>query len=270
MVRRHDLTLFFLPLALVLTWAPAAQSQTVVTEDEWCQEGGGNPGSERYCEVREYTVEARNRLRVDAEPNGGIRVEAWDRNEISLRARVQAWSRRGDPREIVENIRIETGNTIAADGPDTRGREGWSVSYRLMVPRNVDLELESVNGGLHVSGVHGTMQLETLNGGIQLDDVGGNVRGETTNGGLDVRLSGTQWEGEELSLRTTNGGVTLNLPGDFRADIEAGTVNGSLSTDFPITVRGRVRARRISTQLNGGGPLIRVSTTNGGVRIRER
>lgn len=270
MVRRRDLLLLSLPLALVLTAAPAAHSQTVATDDEWCEEGGGNPESERYCEVREYTLESGNRVHVNAEPNGGIRVEAWDRNEISLRARVQAWSRRGDPREIAQSIRIDTRNTIAADGPTTRRREGWSVSYRLMVPRETDLDLESLNGGLHVLGVHGTMQLETLNGGIRLEDVGGDVRGETTNGGLEVRLSGTQWEGGALDLRTTNGGVTLRIPEGFRADLEAGTVNGSINSDFPITLRGRVRTHRVNTQLNGGGPLIRVSTTNGGVRIRER
>jgi len=270
MVRRQGLILLLFPLALTLAAAPAARSQTVVTDDEWCQEDQGDSRAERYCEVREYTLDARNRLRVDAEPNGGIRVEAWDRNEISLRAKVQAWSRRGDPREMVGNIRVETGNTIAADGPDTRRQEGWSVSFRLMVPREMDLELESMNGGLHVLGVTGTMRLETMNGGIHLEDVGGDVRGETTNGGLDVRLSGDRWEGEELSLRTTNGGVTLSLPEGFQADLEAGTVNGSFESDFPITLRGRLRTQRINTQLNGGGPLIRVSTTNGGVRIRGR
>jgi DUF4097 and DUF4098 domain-containing protein YvlB len=139
-----------------------------------------------------------------------------------------------------------------------------------MVPRNSDLDLESTNGALQILGVHGTMDLETLNGGITLEDVGGNVQGETTNGGLDVRLSGTQWDGDELSLRTTNGGVTLTLPEGFQANLETGTVNGGFQTDFPITIRGRLRSRQISTQLNGGGPSIRIFTTNGGVRIRAR
>jgi len=260
-----EASLFLLGLALVAV-RPAC-AQRVILDDEWCDEGGR---SDQYCEVREFSLDARDLVRVNAEPNGGIRVEAWDRNEVSLRAKVQAWSRRGDPKEIAGDIRVETGNTIAADGPDMEGREGWSVSFRLMVPRNSDLALESTNGGIHIRGVHGDMYFETTNGGITLEDVGGDVRGETTNGGVSVELSGDRWDGEGLSVRTTNGSATLTLPEGFHADLEAGTVNGRFNTDFPITVRGQLRSNRISTQLNGGGPPIHISTTNGAIRIKAR
>jgi len=267
-LRTLSLPLFFLGVALV--FAPPTVAQSVIPDDEWCDGDWGDSRSEQFCEVREFSLDGRDLVRVNSEPNGGIRVEVWDRNEISLRARVQAWSRRGDPQEIVQNIQVETGNTITADGPDLGRRGGWSVSFRLLVPRNTNLDLESVNGEIHISGVYGEMNFETKNGGISLQDVGGDVRGRTTNGGLTVELSGDQWEGEELDLRTTNGGVTLTLPEGFRAKLETGTVNGSFNTDFPITVRGQLRSNRISAQLNGGGPPIHISTTNGGVRIRAR
>jgi hypothetical protein len=271
MFRATRLSLALLCLSTVMFGTlPAASGQRVVTDDPWCEEDRSDSGTERYCEVREFTLETRNLVRVDAEPNGGIRVEAWDRDEISLRAKVQAWSRRGDPRNLAGDIRVETGNTITADGPELERREGWSVSFHLMVPRNTDLSLESMNGGIRIVGVHGNMDFETMNGGLALEDVAGDVRGTTTNGGINVRLSGEQWEGEGLDLRTTNGGVNLTLPEGFRADLETGTVNGSFNTDFPITVRGQLRSNRIRTQLNGGGPGIRISTTNGAVRIRAR
>jgi DUF4097 and DUF4098 domain-containing protein YvlB len=270
MAHRRELSFPLLLLALLVGIGTSAGAQQVVPDDPWCDEGEGGSGSERYCEVRDFSLDARDLVRVDAEPNGGIQVEAWDRNEISLRAKVQAWSRRGDPQEIAGNVRIETGNTITADGPGMERNEGWSASFRLMVPRSTNLDLESMNGGISIVGVRGEMDFSTMNGGITLDDVGGYVRGETRNGGLNVRLSGDQWDGRELDLRTTNGGVTLMVPGGFRADLETGTVNGSFDTEFPITVRGRLRSNRISTQLNGGGPPIHISTTNGSVRIRAR
>lgn len=270
MVRR---VLFALPVFLLLLFLSApqmAEAQRVITDDEWCDDDNGNSRDERYCEVREYSLDVRDLIRVNAEPNGGIQVEAWDRNEIALRAKVQAWSRRGDPQEIVNDIRVETGNTISPDGPRMERREGWSVSFHLMVPRNSNLDLESMNGGIHITGVHGDMDFETMNGGIILEDVGGDVQGRTTNGGVRVALSDSEWNGEELDLQTTNGGVTLTVPEDFRANLETGTVNGSFDTDFPITIRGRLRSRQISTQLNGGGAPIRLVTTNGGVRLRSR
>lgn len=267
-VSRNFLTCLALGFLPVL--ASQAASQQVLPDHEWCRDEGEASRSDRFCEVREFTLDSRELVRVNAEPNGGIEVEAWDRNEISLLAKVQGWSRRSDPREIAEAVRVETGGTITADGPDLRNREGWSVSFRLRVPRNSGLNLESMNGGIRILGVQGEVAFETLNGGITLEDVGGDIRGETTNGGITVRLSGDRFQGEGLDVQTTNGAVNLYLAEDFQADLETGTVNGSFHTDFPITVRGRLRSNRINTQLNGGGPPIRVRTTNGAVRIRYR
>lgn len=257
-------------LGLSLGAVRPLEAQRVVLDDEWCHEGSGDRNTERYCEVREFTLEARDLVRVDAAPNGGISVEGWDRNEISLRARVSAWSRSGNPKELTDRIEVGAGSLISADGPRQREREGWSVSYRLMVPQGSDLELESLNGGIRIEGVHGNMGLETMNGGISLRDIGGNVKGKTTNGGLDVELSGSQWDGTGLDLRTTNGGIQLALPEGYRAELETGTVNGGIQTDFPITVQGRLRRTHFTTDLNGGGPPIRLVTTNGGVQIRSR
>ena len=271
--RMSSCTVRFFPvlfLALALAPVKPMAAQTVIQDDEWCDVDMGDRRSEQHCEVREYSVGLRELIRVDAQPNGGIRVEGWDRNEITLRARVNAWSRDGDPQDIARNIEIGTGNVIEAQGPRTENREGWSVSYRLMVPRNSDLDLESMNGGITITGVNGDMDFETTNGGIKLEDVGGDVKGRTQNGGLNVDLSGSQWQGEGLDLVTTNGGVELTIPADFRATLVTGTVNGGFNTDFPITVQGRLRSNNITTDLNGGGPRIEVRTTNGGVRIRER
>jgi len=263
-----SLSIFLLCLALAPT--ASVEAQQVIPDDEWCDDDSGNSNSERYCEVREYSLDARDLVRVNAEPNGGIRVEAWDRNEISLKAKVQAWSRRGDPQELVNGVQVSTENTISADGPRTENREGWSVSFRLMVPRNSNLDLESMNGGIQITGVYGNMDFETMNGGIKLEEVGGKVQGRTQNGGVNVLLSGSQWEGEEMDVQTTNGSVTLTVPENFRANLQTGTVNGSFNTDFPITLQGRLRSNRISTELNGGGPPIRLVTTNGAVRLRSR
>lgn len=247
-----------------------ADAQQVVVDDEWCENESSNRDSERYCEVREFTLDARELIRVDAAPNGGIHVEAWTDIGVSLRAKVTAWSRRGNPREIVDGIEIHTGSTVSADGPRTGDGEGWSVSYRVLVPINSDLELTSQNGGIGVEGIIGEMDLETQNGGISLKDVGGDVRGRTANGGLDVYLSGNQWEGAGLDLQTTNGGIDLRLPESFQARLETGTVNGGFDTDLPITIQGRLRTKQFTTELNGGGPPIRLITTNGGVNIRVR
>jgi len=143
------------------------------------------------------------------------------------------------------------------------------VSYRLHVPRNAELQLISTNGGINVRGTRGDLELETSNGGLNLDDVGGRVRGKTTNGGVDLRLTGQEWQGEGVELRTSNGGVKLRVPDDYNAHIETGTVNGRVQVDFPVTVHGRID-RELLLDLGRGGKAIRVHTTNGGVSLLRR
>ena len=138
-----------------------------------------------------------------------------------------------------------------------------------MVPRESNLEVETVNGGISIAEVSGESEFRATNGGISLDGLGGDVRGRTTNGGLHIELTGDKWDGRGLDVQTTNGGISVRVPDDYSAILESGTVNGSFRIDFPITVQGRLDRRRITAELGDGGRTIRVVTTNGGVEIRR-
>jgi hypothetical protein len=226
----------------------------------------------QHCEVRESTLPP-GPLNVDAGQNGGVSVEAWDRNEIRVRAIVRGSARdEARARNIAGQVQVQSGGgRVYATGPDLERREWWSVSYRINVPRKNDLDLSATNGGITIVGVSGNLRFDTTNGGVRLQDVGGRVNGETRNGGLDVRLAGSRWEGEGLDVATSNGGVTLSIPDGYNAELETRTVNGGLRIDFPVTVTGELNARRgITTTLGSGGAPIRARTTNGGVKINRR
>jgi hypothetical protein len=228
-----------------------------------------------HCEVREETMPA-GALTVDARPNGGVRIEAWDRNEIRVRAVVQANARTQEAaRQLASRVQVQAGSgRVSSTGPDEserNRREWWSVSYRINVPRQTDLDLNSYNGGISVTGVSGTLRFETHNGGVNLRDLAGSVRGETHNGGLNVALGGSRWDGEGLDVETHNGGVTIDIPEGYNAQLETRTVNGGLRFDYPMTVVGELTARHgINATLGSGGSPVRVRTTNGGLRVQRR
>ncbi|MEJ2501880.1 MAG: hypothetical protein P8177_00970 [Gemmatimonadota bacterium] len=259
---------FLALLALPVLAAPVAGQDPVrVEEDAACEWNGGD--RDRYCETREYALSPHDRIEVDAGQNGGLAVTGWDRDEVRLIARIQASSRDDDPRALAREIRIRTGERIAAEGPRSWGRgSGWSVSFDLMVPRRTDLRLAASNGGIRLAELSGVVEARTTNGGIHLLGGAGDVRGETTNGGLHVELLGDRWDGAGLDLQTTNGGVEIVVPRGYSAELETGTVNGGMRLDLPVTVQGRID-RRIRTTLGDGGPLIRALTTNGGVVLRH-
>ena len=247
-----------------------AQSRDAQRWLEDCRDDRGGRDRERYCDVREQTIPARASLRVDGRQNGGIEVIGSDRSDILVISKIQTQAgSESDAKSIADEIRLEVGDDIRADGPSTRWRSSWSVSYEIHVPRKTSLDLRANNGGISIENVDGRLEFETTNGGITLDGVSGSVRGETSNGGVDVRLTGARWTGEGLDVRSTNGGVEVTIPENYSARLETGTTNGGMDIGFPVTVQGRLN-RHLTTQLGEGGPLVRVTTTNGGVTLRRR
>ncbi|MEO6655987.1 MAG: DUF4097 family beta strand repeat-containing protein [Pyrinomonadaceae bacterium] len=228
-----------------------------------------------FSELREMTIPATGTINVDGSQNGGIGVKGEDRSDVLIRACVQAWSKSdADAKAVAANIKINTSGQVKAENPS--GDKNWSVSYQILVPRSTNLNLTAHNGGISISGTDGSAEFQTQNGGLNISNLSGNVKGRTTNGGVHVSLAGTSWKGTGLDIQTTNGGVNLSMPQNYSAHVETGTVNGGFNSDISslsiekTDENGRRRSAKISTDINGGGAPIRVTTTNGGVRITSR
>ena len=234
-----------------------------------CQNGGYDSDGVRHCEMREQTVPAIGRLSVDASRNGGVTVKGWLRNEVLVRARVEASAENeGAAANMVSRISIDSsGGQVRATGPESvdNNNSWWSVSYEIFVPQNTDLTATARNGGITISDVRGQIRFEGRNGGVHLKRLAGDVSGSTVNGGVQVELTGTIWDGRQLEVTTRNGGVNVTMPSSYSARIQAESERGGLQSDFPVTVQGNVRPRRLDFNVGAGGPLIHVTTTNGRV-----
>lgn len=223
------------------------------------------------CEVREQTLApSGGTIAIDGRQNGGVSVKGWDQNQVFIRARVQTGAPTAqEAAALAQQIRIETsGSKIFASGPENKRDYHWDVSYEVFVPRRADLSLETHNGGISISEVNGKIDFNALNGGVVLRKVGGAVRGSTTNGGLVIDLAGDRWDGESLDVSTTNGGIVMSIPENYSANLQTGTVNGSINVDFPVTVQGRI-SKQLALNLGSGGATVRAMTTNGGVRVKR-
>jgi len=55
----------------------------------------------------------------------------------------------------------------------------------------------------------------------------------------------------------------------MNADVELATLNGSLRSDFEMSVSGRIEQRRVSARIGKGGARIRFRTVNGSVELRK-
>ncbi|HSC26556.1 MAG TPA: DUF4097 family beta strand repeat-containing protein, partial [Vicinamibacterales bacterium] len=148
------------------------------------------------------------------------------------------------------------------------GSGNGQVNYRVRVPAGAEVVFATVNGGVELNGVSGRISASTTNGGVVGRDLSGTIDASTTNGGVDVDLA--QLGDGGAHLECTNGGIRLRLPADARATISARVTNGGIDTGGLQLDTTESSRRRLDARLNGGGPQIRISGTNGGIRISSR
>ena len=265
-----------LATSALLLLTPILHAQTFTTGSCNGDEGQTTNNSifgfaqQRVCELRTTVLPARSEVKV-SNGNGGIEVIGQDRNDIALEARVVATAgSKEDAESLARQVKIDLGDTIHADGPSTSwlSRRSWYVNYRLLVPRHVATQLQTVNGGIALSGLDGNSTAQTTNGGIALRDLAGEVHARTTNGGIDAALTGDRWNGAGLYADTTNGGISVSVPAQYSAHLIAGTTNGGVSVGIPLN-GGETSGRRIDSNLGNGGATVHFVTTNGGVGINH-
>ncbi len=125
-----------------------------------------------------FTVAAASldRLLVDND-TGSVTIVGTDTDEISVEAEVSEGLRRtGFRREVV-------GSTLELHGSCPVIGSMWCrVTYRIEVPRDLDLDVDADDGRVGVSNVDGDLRIESDNGSIELSDVSGRVAVDSDNG----------------------------------------------------------------------------------------
>jgi DUF4097 and DUF4098 domain-containing protein YvlB len=106
------------------------------------------------------------------------------------------------------------------------------------------------------------------NGRVTVNAANGPVNASTGNGRIEVTMASLRGAGD-MDFSSGNGSVVLTLPSDFGAEFEGSTGNGSIQTDFPMRVQGRVSAHRMAGTIGNGGRRLHVSTGNGSIYLRR-
>jgi DUF4097 and DUF4098 domain-containing protein YvlB len=132
-----------------------------------------------------------------------------------------------------------------------------------------DVILRTSNASVRADGIRGAVQATSSNGGIRIGGFtpaeGQPLRFQSSNGPIDVTFN--EWLGNPVQASTSNGPITLRLPADARADIKAGTTNAAITSDLDVSMRGSVSKTHMDGTLNGGGPVIDLSTSNAPIRL---
>jgi DUF4097 and DUF4098 domain-containing protein YvlB len=149
------------------------------------------------------------------------------------------------------------------------------------------LELRTGDGSIRVADVSGELTLDTGDGAVTVDDAEGRLAVDTGDGGVSVSgklasvrlrtrdgsityraLPGTAMS-EDWDISTGDGAVSLYLPADLSAEVDAQTGDGGIRNELRISGGEEVSRRTLRGRLGAaGGRMIKVRTGDGSIRLR--
>ena len=204
---------------------------------------GGRPGWWGFSSLRaQFTVAVPRAYTVEIVTAGG----GVDVREVA--AAVQAVTSGGGI-----TIRDVTGSVNARTAGGGIGAERLKGS----------VELRTAGGSIHANHCIGDLEAHTSGGGIRLEDIDGRVTARTSGGGIYAEVLTNRG----IALATSGGGITLLLPADVRASVDASTSGGSVGSDFPFSSAETVKRAQIRGAINGGGESVRLRTSGGGIHL---
>ncbi len=210
--------------------------------------------------------------------NGGVVADGDPGSQVVVHAVKSA--RRHDPSEVqIKYDRRPNGDVVVYalyPGSGNRYENGEyhsrtrnndvKVEWEIHVPRGIGLDVHTVNGGVDVTGLDGNVAVETVNGGVAVS-TRGTATANTVNGSIRAAVGATRWDGK-LDFATVNGSIHVSLPETVGAAVHAETVNGRISTDFPVSVQGHFGGRELHGIIGtGSGGSLKLETVNGGISL---
>jgi hypothetical protein len=130
-----------------------------------------------------------------------------------------------------------------------------------------DVEASTSGGSISIEGVSGRVKAHTSGGRITASEITGGIDASTSGGSVTASL--LSQPRQECRFYTSGGSITLNLASDAHVNLDASTSGGRVSVDFPELITGDRHEHQLRTPINGGGPLLYLHTSGGGINIRR-
>ena len=246
-----------------------------------------------HTEEKDFQVPAAGIATVDAQAtNGSVGVIASDTQEIKVhvikvvQATTQEKADEYGP-QVVAHVETE-GDTLKIFYEEPKGIKQIqvNVAYAITCPPAIAIRLLTTNGSANVVGIERSVSAQTTNGNVDLERCKGAVNLKTTNGSISARMAMLEKEADCLTTNgnvrvevetgiapiravSTNGSVTIVLPPDFSGQLDAVTTNGSLSSEFEVTIEKRSDTCLKGSVGRGGNVNVKAITTNGNVTIKK-
>ncbi len=208
---------------------------------------------------RTFALEDGSEINLELKFGEVISVKAWDKKEVSFRAVIEINSGRLNDALLLDYDERDGRLAITADYDEDRIQEGrrgdcpdghystmsWNrkdgeyavcsnIIYEIYVPREVDLEVESISSDIELSGLQGPIRAKSISGFVD--------------------LSWPEQRGAELSMKTVSG------------EVYSGLDNLNL-----LNKKGAVPlvGYELKGSIGQGGPVVKLESISGNIYLRK-
>lgn len=185
------------------------------------------------------------------------------------------------------NLKTSGGNISASDisGPLEIKTSGGNIRLRQI---QGDTHAHTSGGNINVEGLVGAVDLHTSGGNIKIEGSISALKAHTSGGHISANLQSALLEPMELGtsggnvsatlqagmqapaeLRTSGGSVSISLPHEQAFQVYAKSNGGGVSFNHGGSFQGTLDKKKIEGDVNGGGPLVKLTTSGGRVTIAE-
>jgi DUF4097 and DUF4098 domain-containing protein YvlB len=281
-----------LAAALVAASTVIAASAPQARADEWS---------------KTYQISGRADLHVTT-GDGDVTITGTDQKQIDARVTADGWKIGPNDVQVIESqngddVSIEL--KVPHWNFSLFGKNHKSLRVDVRVPRELDVDVRTSDGNIMAQGVSGKIQFGTGDGNVTANNIHGDIRMHTGDGriegqGFDGSLDADTGDGnlrvngrfDALRLKTGDGNIeatvgngskvtngwnlhsgdgriTVQLPSDLNAMLDAHTGDGSITLDIPIQVSGSLSHSAVRGKLNAGGGTLAISSGDGSIHIEK-
>jgi DUF4097 and DUF4098 domain-containing protein YvlB len=239
-----------------------AGAVSVTVERKWSWLTEVFSGGWLWGDAVQFTIHVPRQTSVTVKTSGGS-VEV---NDLAGHARVRSSGGGLRAQGVDGTVEAQT-----SGGPIRLRRIGGNV------------RADTSGGGIEIAEVKGTVRAETSGGGIEILQAAGDVYADTSGGGIrvdaaegrvDARSSGgpvsvsfAAGNSRGGDLSSSGGSVRAEIDPRVAVSIDASSSGGRVSSEVPVGGRDERSRRSMRGDINGGGALLRLRSSGGGVRI---
>ncbi|PYE51171.1 DUF4097 family beta strand repeat-containing protein [Deinococcus yavapaiensis] len=176
---------------------------------------------------------------------------------------------------VTAEVRGEAEMSVAREGATlvVRGvkKNVWAmnrgVSFRLALPKDIVLNLESSNGDIEVTGPAKDVTAKTSNGSVDVRAAHGELRAETSNGRVTIEDVALAADSQNVVV-SSNGSVRIRgLEAEGGLNVTGKTSNGSLVVNLPTFEVDTERHAFTAHKVGRGAATLNVETSNGSLDV---